>query len=319
MKTVVTHNGAFHADDVYGVAVLELLFENLTIVRTRDPDLILKGDFVVDVGGIWAEQENRFDHHQKGFAGQRSGGVGYASAGLVWRCHGFQCVQKLVPSANPEEISRIVRQIDEELVQHLDRADTGVSNGAPGLFGLSALIDQFNPDWMTLEAATAGVSKEEGKAITDAILLEAFKNAVAVMTNIILNAIRVTASSVLGERLVRAGRLLHQGKVLLLERSGLVWEPVVCAEMPEVLYVIYPDSSDQQFQLRTVPVKPWSFQARQDLPAAWAGLRNESLSAVTGVSDAVFCHNGRFIAGAKSLDGALSLAALALNGAGPES
>jgi uncharacterized UPF0160 family protein len=36
------------------------------------------------------------------------------------------------------------------------------------------------------------------------------------------------------------------------------------------------------------------------------------LAAVCGVPDAVFCHNGRFIAGAGSLQGALRMAELAL-------
>jgi uncharacterized UPF0160 family protein len=41
-------------------------------------------------------------------------------------------------------------------------------------------------------------------------------------------------------------------------------------------------------------------------------LRGAELAAVCGVQDAVFCHNGRFIAGAGSLQGALRMAELAL-------
>ena len=36
----------------------------------------------------------------------------------------------------------VAADLDVELVQHLDRADTGASHGAPGLFGLSALLSQ---------------------------------------------------------------------------------------------------------------------------------------------------------------------------------
>jgi uncharacterized UPF0160 family protein len=61
-----------------------------------------------------------------------------------------------------------------------------------------------------------------------------------------------------------------------------------------------------------VPVAPGSFVARQDLPASWSGLRDQELAAVTGVADSVFCHSNLFIAGARSLGGALRLAALAL-------
>jgi uncharacterized UPF0160 family protein len=41
-------------------------------------------------------------------------------------------------------------------------------------------------------------------------------------------------------------------------------------------------------------------------------LRDAELAAVTGVPDAGFCHNGRFIATAKSYEGIRAMAALAL-------
>ena len=57
----------------------------------------------------------------------------------------------------------------------------------------------------------------------------------------------------------------------------------------------------------------YSFENRKDLPAAWAGLRDVDLQAVTGVDDAIFCHNGRFLIVAKTLEGARALAKLALD------
>jgi uncharacterized UPF0160 family protein len=59
-------------------------------------------------------------------------------------------------------------------------------------------------------------------------------------------------------------------------------------------------------------VEPSSFDSRLDLPQAWAGLRDAELAAVTGVPDSVFCHMNLFIAGAKSFDGAVQLAKIAL-------
>jgi uncharacterized UPF0160 family protein len=53
-------------------------------------------------------------------------------------------------------------------------------------------------------------------------------------------------------------------------------------------------------------------KTRADLPEAWAGLRDAELAAVTGVPDAGFCHNGRFIAAAKSFEGVRAMAKLAL-------
>ncbi len=90
------------------------------------------------------------------------------------------------------------------------------------------------------------------------------------------------------------------------------WTHVVVHEMPEVMFVIYPDSDGNQYQIKTVPVEAGSFTARMDLPDAWAGLRDAELAAASGVQDAVFCHLNLFIGGARSFDGAVKLAELAL-------
>lgn len=90
------------------------------------------------------------------------------------------------------------------------------------------------------------------------------------------------------------------------------WTHVVVNEMPEVMFVIYPDSDGDQYQIKTVPVEAGSFTARMDLPEPWAGLREGELAAVTGVADSVFCHLNLFIGGARSFEGAVRLAELAL-------
>ena len=77
---IATHNGSFHADDVFGVAVLLLLHPGAELVRTRDAELSAKADFAVAVGGEWDAGRGRFDHHQRGFRGARESGVVYASA-----------------------------------------------------------------------------------------------------------------------------------------------------------------------------------------------------------------------------------------------
>ncbi|RMD58252.1 MYG1 family protein, partial [Candidatus Woesearchaeota archaeon] len=47
-------------------------------------------------------------------------------------------------------------------------------------------------------------------------------------------------------------------------------------------------------------------------PKEWAGSDAQTLAKLTGVQDAVFCHRNLFIAAAKSKQGALKLAKLAL-------
>ena len=301
---IATHNGSFHADDVFGVAVLMLLHPHAELVRTRDAQVIADADFAVDVGGEWDAARGRFDHHQRGFSGARPNGVVYASAGLVWAAFGAELADRLLGPgvADPALAQAMATDLDIELVQHLDRADTGASHGAPGLFGLSALLSQFNTTWDNPAAAGKG-----GEAA-----LAGFRRALAVTTQFIQASLDQLRARHQGAQLVRNADRVLDGVVLVMPRSGLPWSDVVCVEMPEVLFVVYPDSSDTQYQLHVVVVEPNSFVARKDLPRTWAGLRNAELAAVCGVEDAVFCHNGRFIAGAGSLQGALRMAQLAV-------
>jgi uncharacterized UPF0160 family protein len=111
---------------------------------------------------------------------------------------------------------------------------------------------------------------------------------------------------------VRSAERLEGGRLLYLPNASLPWTSVVRKEMPQVLFVISFGMAEQRYLLHTVPAEAESFAARRDLPAAWAGLQGGELAAVTGVPDAVFCHNGLFIAAAGSFDGALQLARLAL-------
>jgi len=60
--------------------------------------------------------------------------------------------------------------------------------------------------------------------------------------------------------------------------------------------------------VQCVPPEVGSFEQRKPLPEEWAGKRDADLQRVTSVSSAIFCHPGRFIAGAKYRDDALDLA-----------
>lgn len=316
-KTIATHSGSFHADDVFGVGVLMGVYPSHTLVRSRQDELIDAADFAVDVGGIWDIERGRFDHHQRGFDGARPAhrvdgkdahGVGYASAGLVWSVHGAAYVQALAGSVgvplDPNAVTETVRSIDASLVQYLDIVDTGQGSVAPGIFGLSALIAQLNTNWMEEHGLTS---------IAKAQLQESrFLEAIAITRKFLDRAIIKKISQFRSQDIVRRAQRLLDGRVLYLQEGGMPWTHVVVAEMPEVMFVIYPDSEGEQYQVKTVPVEIGSFLARLDLPKAWAGLRNQELAAVTGVHDSVFCHSNLFIGGARSMEGALRLAELAL-------
>jgi len=58
---------------------------------------------------------------------------------------------------------------------------------------------------------------------------------------------------------------------------------------------------------------PMRYENRKNFPEAWAGKRDGELARATGVPDALFCHTNRFLAVAKTKEGALALAKLAID------
>ncbi len=63
---IATHNGKFHADEVFAISLLRRLerFAEAEIIRTRDTELLKTADVVVDVGGQYDPATDRYDHHQ---------------------------------------------------------------------------------------------------------------------------------------------------------------------------------------------------------------------------------------------------------------
>lgn len=308
---IATHGGKFHADDAWAVAVLKVLFPDADIVRTREQATIDAADFAVDVGGVWNPAAGRFDHHQKEFDATRGSGVPYASAGLVWREYGARCVAVLAERHTGELLADDVAQqiayaIDADIVQYLDLSDVGVARNAPGSYGLSAVVSGFNPGWLDEQRLGYGEA-------ADRYRMDQFMRVLELLTDIMGNAVRYRVGAMLAVAQVRQAEVLEDGKLLFLKNAALPWSSVVRKEMPKVLFVISHSLSEQRYILHTVPVDTESFDARADLPASWAGLREAELAAVTGVDDAVFCHTGRFIAAARTYDGIRRMARQALD------
>ncbi|HSV81446.1 MAG TPA: MYG1 family protein, partial [Ramlibacter sp.] len=314
---IATHSGSFHADDVFGVAVLAAIFPDHQVIRTRNPDEIAQADFAVDVGGVWEPAAGRFDHHQRSFdgartrpnaAGQPERAEGYASAGLVWRAFGATYVKQVADELGATLAdtvpAKIAADVDAALVRYLDLVDTGAAEVAPGAFGLSSLVSLLNSNWME--------EHQCDRAALAQLNLDRFREAMALVQRFLAQFVRRAIGQVLAADKVRRAERLLEGRVLHLAEGAMPWTRVVVEEMPQVLLVVSPDSEPGQHQVRTVPARLGSFQSRMDLPAAWAGLRNGELAAVTGVPDARFCHMNLFIAIAGSVEGALRLAALAL-------
>lgn len=291
---VGTHNGEFHADDVLAVAALRLIV-NVNIIRTRDPAKLAECDVIVDVGAVYDPATGRFDHHQSGRAGTRDNSPIFFSAfGLVWQSYGSQ-----ICSGDKE----VAAEVDRTLVLPVDAADNGQrivsrKNGFGGAtpYSVSHVLGAMNPAW------------DDPARDYDA----AFGRAVDVAEGIIRDAVRNAAATVAARRAVKVALAEAKGKtVVRFGAFNFDWADEAAASRT-AKFVVYPSEDGSYWYIRSVPPKRGSFEQRLALPAAWAGVRGADLVALTGVEGAIFCHPGRWIAGAATLTGVYQLAELAI-------
>jgi len=290
---LITHDGPFHADDVLAYVVLSAVHAKAQLLRTRSQAAIDKaaGAFVFDVGGAYDPGARRYDHHMRDQP-LREDGTPYSSVGLVWRHHGMEFLAARYKEASDEPLlARTWQRIDAQVVRPVDMADNGHGPSVPD--GLASLVDAFNVRW------------DEGRpADADARFLEAAEFATMAF-------LRIADKAMAAERAVslvtEAAASAADPRVVVLPRS-MPWEGTLTREgFEEALYVVYP-REDGTWYCQAVPPERGSFAQRLPLPEGWAGLRDGALAEASGVPDAVFCHPGRFICGAASLEGALSLA-----------
>ncbi len=288
-KTVVVHDGKFHCDDIFAVATLSLVYGDLNIIRTRDESLIEKADFVADVGGIHNEIKDRFDHHQKGGAGTHSNGIPYASFGLVWKKYG----EKLCESKS------VADKIEETLVCAIDADDNGIplvnfiEEAEPR--SLQSFFYSFRPSW-----------KEDQKMYD-----ENFPKMVDLAMVFLKREISKTKDFLEANTAVSSAYEKSEDKrIIVLEKNYPYNEEL--QKHPEPIFVVSHRPNDS-WGVNTISSDAKKhFELRKKLPESWAGLRDSDLVKVSGVSDAIFCHNGRFLTVAKTKEGAIALAKKAL-------
>ena len=293
---IVTHSGNFHTDEVFACAVLSILNDGaVEIVRSRNPEVWANGDYVVDVGGVYDARANRFDHHQEGGAGARENGIPYSSLGLVWKEYG----EKLCGSV------AVARRIDEKLAQPVDMADSGadafkLTDAGVFPYLLHHVVTCFRPTWK---------EETEGKMTFD----EGFARAMEIAKQVILREIIIARDQFEGENIVAEIYHHTDDKRIIVIDGQYPWEWIL-TQFPEPLYIIKPDHENGgRWKVKTVRNSVDSFDSRKLLPESWAGKSGQEFVQITGVDNATFCHNKRFIAGAGSKEGALKLARIALD------
>jgi uncharacterized UPF0160 family protein len=265
-RSVGTHDGSFHADEVTACALL-LVFDMVDrdkIVRSRDLRVLEECEYVCDVGGVYDPALKRFDHHQSEYTGDLS------SAGMIWL---YMKEQGIVDVPTYDFFNR-------SLIWGIDAHDNGRMTPEVGICTFSNVVSNFIPPMYDAP------DQEQTKAFFEAVdftvghlsrLLERFRY--------IQSAREKVAES-----------MKKKEKYLLFEEA-MPWMECffeLGGEMHPALFVVMP--SGGHWKLRGIPpTMEERMKVRMPLPQEWAGLLDEDLKRVSGISGAIFCHKGRFI------------------------
>ena len=288
---IVTHDSGFHTDDVFAVATILLVVGEGEVIRSRDPQVHKTADYLVDTGDEYNSSLNYFEHHKPGGAGMRDNNIPYASFGLVWKEFG----EKL---AGGEREAKI---IDARLAQPIDAHDNGVAVSEYKFSGIREytigdFFDSFN------------------NSLIQSQINSVFMQVVSIAKDLLAREILIARKNVLDEdRLLSLYNESRDKRVIIMTENFDNWRGIL-ATTTEAIFGIY-QGPDSKWRIKGVPdlSKPYYGPVRKPLPKEWAGKRDEELQKLTGVEDAVFAHRSGFMAAARTKEGALRLAEIALN------
>ena len=285
----VTHNGTFHADEVFSTILFSRLIPEVIVCRTSDLEDSNNSQYIYDVGG------GELDHHQFGGNGKRENGVMYSSCGLVWKKYGKDVIKKY----SKDDIDTIWENMDKNLIQYIDAGDNGQIPAIETdykIVQLATIISEFNPNW------------DENVEADDR-----FMQAVELADTIFENAIKSTISKVKAMGNVEKSIQDSKDGVMILDKY-MPWKEILLNSSNNkaklINFVIFP-SNRGGYNIYTVPEKIGSFESRKLFPKEWAGLKDKELQNVTTEETARFCHNKCFICAVETKEDAIKIAHIA--------
>lgn len=280
--SLITHNGTFHADDVFSASVLKMIYPNEKIIRTRDEKYFTSSNIVFDVG-LKYDGENFFDHHQIGGAGKRIDNYPYASFGLIWKKFGMDI-------CGSEDL---VSRVDDNFVKYVDAIDCGYNPNKENLsISISEIIGLFNSNF------------DENLDIDTQ-----FEKAVELASEILKRKIKKEESIIFSKKIVNDAIEKSTNDIIILDKYCNWQEEVVKTNK---LIVVYKEESNDNWRIRMIPKELHSFETRIRIKKEWGGLSEQDLEKLTGIKGITFCHIDGFIAATSTKESAIQLAELVI-------
>lgn len=275
-RSLGTHDGSFHADEVTACALLLLfnLIDKDKIIRTRDIDQLIRCEYVCDVGGVYDPAEKLFDHHQVDYQGPMS------SAGMIL----LYLQESGVLTPKEREF------LDRSIILGVDAHDNGRELHEIGVATYSHVISNFNT-----------VHHDAGPEEQDRAFFVALDFALGHFERV-WQRYKYMQSC----RQLVADRMAEQTPCMVFDQN-IPWLEIffeLGGEHHPAKFVIMP--SGEHWKLRGIPPSlREKMKVRIPMPAKWAGMLEEDLQKTSGIKGAIFCHKGRFISVWETRDDAL--------------
>lgn len=316
---IATHDGTFHADETTACAILTYLFENHSIIRSRDEEELEKADIIIDVSQ--KNDDKHFDHHSKEFTLCRENGVKYATAGLMWKKFGIDYL-KLVSknelnfTPSKQVIEKAFLRIDTDFMTMIDLNDNGqLTSYVQSVANASndkeqQIVDSLNELYQASPDIPYIVAMMNLPNQTGADQDKAFNNTVKMLRGILLN---VAINALHTESGIAKVLELYQGGEMLIMHERLPWTSAVLNNLEifkDCKIAVYPDRN-MRWRVQSLPVsKAARFKNRLSAPVSWRGLNDKELDKVTGLNNTTFIHKSGFTGGAYNFEDNLELAKL---------
>ena len=285
---IITHNGQFHADEVVAFTILNYIFDECTLERSRDQKLIDDSDIVIDIGKIYDPENNRFDHHQENCNElfYEKSNIPMSSVGMVYKKYGKSYLNKLlsIESSYDSIDDNLYYEVYENLIKEIDAIDNGIKNNFYNFninTGISRMISRFNCN----DVFNEEIQKEQfykasnySKNVFEIIVMELyskikiFNEEYEKMTNIIDST--KNNYIIVNFDCINWYKCINQYYIDNKNKNKIDW-------------IIYRD--DENWRIRTI------FRDSKKLKD-----ENFIRSKIKNVDDLIFVHKANFLAGAKT-------------------
>lgn len=290
----ITHGSTFGGIDVYSTALLSLVFSQVRVARVESLDGIeIHPDTIVyDIGGVYNPQENRYDHRDSR-VNEWHCMTRIKTFGLLWKRYGEEILTLM--QLDKKYIKDVYESIEHYLILAIDRDEVHSKHRYRNAMNASSEIADFNPP-------------EDDIASSDEAFLKAVQHAEIVLKNVIRQAIGVATGPDAIEKEIEKSQ---NGILAPRFFYPLQWEVHSGTRNPkrdEIFFIVYPYVTGDWW----VDTTRAAWDKQVEFPREWEGKRGEEFAKITGVADATYCDDMRLHCRAKTREGAMRLAELAM-------